>query len=357
MARRKWVTPFKDASELTAADTVRYFNEVHDAILAVGLVQLNSPGQAGTFTTEIPNPGETQIILTGTQNIDHGFNIYKLNDSLANDSPIVIKVMYKSKRHSSGGPSMWTPDIEFTVTRNEEGDNPVIPSTHFYDRVTSAGVLAGDLPSFAAAGEGYFWIVLKVGAFIPHTGSYGNISNVSYAPRPLAEPLGFPTIVFGVFRHVDETGSITGGAFTVMEQGYLHFVSSSFVYEYVGGYNFRHSGLDGVVRASKRISSGIQVDCLPTLGGKPAVSRCYGVASTSSQNPLAGIATVQASQMQDGDETDIALFGTNTRPMVFPGRGLAPMEPHSVYAPGHNPATNIYREYNAPLLAWDGPDV
>lgn len=353
MARRKWVSPYRGASTLTAADAVRYFNEVHDAILAVGLVQLASPGQAGSFTTEAPNPGETQITLTGTLHITHGFNVYKLNDSLAGDSPIVIKVVYKSLYYSS----TWTPDLEFTVSRSEVGDNPTIPSPHFYDRVTSGGVNSGDTPSFAAAGEGYFWLALKIGAFKPSSGTYGTVSNANYAPRPLAEPVGFPTIVFGVFRSVDETGSITGGAFTVVDQGYLYYTSGGFYSEYVGGYTFRHSGLDGVVRASKKISSGIQADCLPTLGGKPAVSRCYGVASVSSQNPLVGIATVQATQLQDGDETDIALFGTNTRPMVFPGRGLAPMEPNSVVIPGRNPASSVYAEYVAPLLAWDGPDV
>lgn len=357
MARRKWVTPYKNASMLNSADAVRYFNEVHNAILAVGLVQLATPGQAGTFTTGTPNPGETQITLTGSQHIVHGFNLYKLNDSLANDSPIVIKVVYRSSYYNSSGGATWTPDLEFTVSRGEEGENPVIPFPHFNEQITASRVLAGDLPSFAAAGEGYFWIVLKIGAFMPHTASYGNISNSSYAPRPLAEPLGFPSIVFGVFRHVDETGSMIGGAFTVLDQGYLSFTSSGFYYEMVGGYNFSHSGLDGIVRTSRRISSAIQADCLPTLNGKPAVSRCYGVASPSSQNTLAGIATVQASQMQDGDETEIALFGTNTRPMVFPGRGLAPMEPHTVYITNRNSAVNIYKEYVAPLLAWDGPDV
>lgn len=294
-----WSTPSHFASTSTQEHYAVVAQELHDKLLAAGLVVAPDTGQLdfSTLTGDIVN------------NQSLGFRIYQLNDG--NELPLFLKIEFKTAGRDASTNAMYALDLSIGFATNGSG---ALISGSGISRVgcgTSWAIRVNGTPnqvSCVCVTEGFIGVQWKEGYFAANA-SYGPSSNAADAPA-LAS--------FFVCRDTDDAGEPTSAGaslVTVGDQGKAHnFLGSA--------PRVRHLSASGIEHQTVHSSFLVGGDTVQTIGGAVPVYNMYAL--TPSPQRLAQIGCAPRKNMGDKDEMQLALKGARHRtflslPGAWPG--------------------------------------
>lgn len=331
LGKRSWSNTYKASATITASEQETFFQGLHDALLAVGLVQTSDSGQIGTFAGLAVNATTT-----------FGYRVYRFDDALQASSPVFLKVSFKLFYPGAAGSFSRVEVSVGTGTNNAgtlTGATPVIDEATFNaasaTQINTAGIPVKPTSSYVSAGPGYLWVCLHANAVFGQQRVPG-----SYPGRP--EPMDHPLVLFGVCRNADAAGTpIAGGVSVLTTTGVAGYTRDRM--------QCRSLGFDGTTRFSEQAFSATWLDAAPAQAGKVAVARGYGWYAGASQalSPLFAFAGVGNQAMAQGDTVQLALYGSTPRTFLLPDQGAGPL---SV-----TPANTLIR--TALIGLWEGPTV
>ncbi|RQH69982.1 hypothetical protein IPC102_09415 [Pseudomonas aeruginosa] len=353
--RKVWSTPLNtgNATADMGADRQRAFQELHDALLAVGLVQTADTGQLADFsgvTGDVP----------GATTVTYGYRIYRLNDSLQATSPVFLKVVFGARGGSSSG--TWdVPNFGLEIGTGTDGTGNLVNSTGsyrfpnlYFNSSTATPSLVcrtGNLPSYAYSGEGLTWVMLKGGSLI----FYGPGSTYIGRPGPVGGANDFPLLFFAIARPVGPDGlPKAGGAALLIPQGLgTSGTSGGFRYQAMA-YTPNVWALSdgGTIRYTISPLSKAASDIASTVGGNLIVGTLHAVFDTGYEQ-LYGIGSVSAPAVASGDTVNVNLHGLSPIALFVPHRGVQGFNQLNSYI--HNADGML--ELDTPALAWEGDFV
>lgn len=349
--RRTWNTPFLTGDNTTAwgNDRQAIFQELHNALIAIGLVQTSDTGQLADFSSVTTDPPSASAFYS------FGFRCYKFTDSLGD---IYFRVNFGCT--SIVNTSYWDcPSVYLYIGTGTDGSGALtgqttgigfpLMSTSYTGSGTSKAY-TGNLLSYAYAGEGIFWMALKVGAFrCTNTVSLGQTSIF-----PPDASSGLPWLFFAVARPVAEDGTILGGGAALVLPKPPDSYTTNLVYNTVSRFpTVRTLSMpSGVQRVTNTPASRPVGDTVGLLGGSVPVAKNFAPFDGGILQ-LHGMASVSASQVSNGDTMEIALAGTAMLPMIVPHRGVPGF---SILTPDLANALGV-PIIDTALLAWEGDFV
>lgn len=151
---------------------------LHDALIAVGLVQTSDTGQYDV----------NAIAAVPAQNASGGYTMYRFNDSLAGSAPIYLRIDWFTVNAATLKPS-----VRFSVGQGSNGAGVLtspLGGTRTLAAISTTAASAS-VTSYLAAGDGYLCICLWPGATSQNS-------------------FGF----FIIERHRDDSNAVTGGVIT-----------------------------------------------------------------------------------------------------------------------------------------------
>lgn len=294
-----WSTPSHFASTSTREHYAAVAQELHDKLLAAGLIAAPDTGQMdfGALTGAIGN------------NQSLGFRIYQLNDG--NELPLFLKIEFKTAGGEAATNAMYALDLSIGFATNGSG---ALISGSGISRVgcgTSWTSRVGGTPdqvSCVCVTEGFIGVQWKERYFNANV-STGPSSNAADAPA-LAS--------FFVCRDTDDAGEPTSAGASLVTVGgdgkWSSFSGSA--------PRVRHLSASGFEHQTVNASFIVGADTTQTIGGAVPVYNIYTL--TPSPQRLAQIGCALRKNMGDKDEMQLALKGTRHRtflslPGAWPG--------------------------------------
>ncbi|HIE1750411.1 TPA: hypothetical protein ACXJUT_001928 [Pseudomonas aeruginosa] len=350
--RRGWSTPITTGNTTAAmgADRQAIFQELHDALIAIGLTQTSDTGQLADFsgvTADAP----------GATGVNYGYRVYQLNDSLQAVSPIFLRVEYRVRGGSSSG-SWDIPNFGLSIGTGTDGAgnlanasaNYLVPNYYATSSAATPSAMGytGNLPSYAYHGEGLLWVVLKGGGF--RALSYG----ATYIGRPGTSPNSdndFPLLFFAIARPVGPDGQPkAGGAAIVVPQSMGDAVGSSGTrYSVYAPVVAALSSVSGASRVTRTPLNKPAADVMATAEGNLVVGTLHAKFDTGLEQ-LYGIGSVSAAAVSRDDTISVNLHGLDASPLFIPHRGVPGF---SVLAAAFNSADGD-STIDTPALVWEG---
>lgn len=347
--RRIWSTPMFTTLENFGADRKRVFQEVHDALIAVGLTQTADTGQMADFESVVP-------AITSSRSF--GYRIYKINDSLSIESPIYLKINFYC--HVSSPSFTNVPDLLCSVGTGTNGAGgltgevvaPTLSSTNMCYSFSNTMFPNENIPSFVYSGEGITWLSLKCGY------ARGNNSS-SYIARPDngGEKSRHTWVNVVICRPLDDSGAVLPGFAIGAPSGSFSYSGTSLIYLGSNFLNYlvKSSTKEGVVSATTSPSGRIMCDAMGVLDTKPVLAGAYGKFGNQ-YLPLAGVASIPAICVNSMDTIDFAVAGVEKRQFICPHPGAYGLNRLDTYR--HQGNQNFGSvEFDTLMLAWDGTDV
>lgn len=303
MATQMWSSPSHFASTSTKEHYAVVAQELHDKLLAAGLIVAPDTGQMdfGALTGAI---SDNQAL---------GFRIYQLDDG--NDLPLFLKIEFRTAGSSASTNAMYALDLSIGFATNGSG---VLVGGTGISRVGMGGSLAGRAAgtpnqlSCICVTDGFIGVQWKERYFSP-SASYGPSSNAEDSPA-LAS--------FFVCRDTDDAGATTSAGASLVTVGgggktNIFFGAPPHV---------RHLSSAGVEHQTQRACLAVGSDTVSTVGGAVPVYNIYALTPTPQR--LAQIGCAPRLAMGDKDEMQLALKGTLQRnylalPGAWPGDVLA----------------------------------
>ncbi|KUG39247.1 hypothetical protein [Acinetobacter johnsonii] len=334
---------------------VAQMQQLHDALIAVGLIQTTDTGQITDFSTIVVASGDWY------HNKLHGYRVYRMNDSLASTSPIFIKVLYRTRfMYQTHSPHFFTCGL--IVGSGSDGAGNIISAS---DEIATIGVgftanpssgsvsdgsyiyKAGAFNSYAYADDGVVWIVMAAGAV-----KQASLANT--AKRPVVSE-GYPLFSFCISRFADETGAALPGVvhvFTSPDPSMINGTGDAdagYTYNPVIPQCYTHDLTTGTTKQTSTPSARPCSDAVSTINGGIAVGKIFGLVGTQMRTAI-GIAAVSAMSVNTGDTMSISLEGIGNEKLFFiPWRNAPAFE----YANRDFPLANSTR-IDTMMLQWDG---
>lgn len=255
MAKLSWSTGLSATGRMTGAEMEAMFTEIHNAFIGCGLLQTEDTGQLATF----------EGLATPSSNLNYGFRVYELADSLRATNPVFIRVSFMALYANS---SYYSGAFSFNVGSQTDGAGGIIGSVGSYSPFTSGSVTAttpGPYPSFACGGEGFFWLAFKVG-FKPGQQS-SNYVGVKSGQRS-------SLLWLAIFRETDVHGSPNGNSISFLRPTDRDSTASVGELPLHSGCYISANPL-GVVHGSEWVCSPIFMDSVNAFAGKALVSNVY----------------------------------------------------------------------------------
>lgn len=352
--RRGWNTPLTtgDTAAAMGADRQAIFQELHDALIAIGLVQTSDTGQLADFsgvTSDIP----------GRTDVYYGFRIYRFNDSLQSESPVFLRVQFECR----GGTSAYSwdiPNFGLRIGSGTDGAGNLINASTIrrapnYRASSSSGTpssmaYTGNLQSYAYHGEGLLWVMLKGGG----CRAIAQYSEYIGRPGSSSPDNDFPLLFFAVARPVGMDGQPkAGGAALVTLCPYGDAIGA-------GGTRFNAYApiveavnySSGVLSATRMPLNKPASDVMSTSDGNLVVGTLHARFGTTLEQ-LYGVGSVSAASVSRDDTISVNLHGISASPLFIPHRGT----------PGFNVLTNFYNSLDGdsaidtPAVIWEGDFV
>lgn len=299
MATQMWSSPSHFASTTTKEHYAVVAQELHDKLLAAGLIVAPDTGQLD-FDTLTGAIGNAQSL---------GFRIYQLNDG--NELPLFLKIEFRTAALEASTNAMYA--LNLSIGLATSGNGALVGGTGI-SRVGMGDVLwaARDKVSPAQTScicvtSGFIGVQWKEGYILP--GPSG--------PSNAAEDA--PTLAsFFVCRDTDDSGAPTSEGASLVTVG-----GGGKGYNFFGGApHVRHLSAGGVEHQTQRACFAIGSDTTSMVGGAVPVYNIY--TPTPAPVRLAQIGCAPRRFMGDKDEMQLALKGTQTRnflalPKAWPG--------------------------------------
>lgn len=318
--RKTWNTPFVTGNAVATQGTDRQalFQEMHDALIAIGLVQTSDTGQLADFSSVAAD------VTSSSSFYNFGYRVYKFTDSIGD---IYLKVSFGCTGITNT--SYWDcPSVYLyigtgtngagTLTNSSNGIGfPLMPTAYTGD-VTSRGN-TGNLMSYAYAGEGIFWMALKVGGF--RCSATASLGSTGIWPADTAS--GIPWLFFAVARPVAEDGTILDNGAAILMPKAPDIYTNNLVYHTYSRYPTVRtiSFPSGAQRLTNTPAVRPCLDLVGLLGGNVPVSKVLAPFDAGILQ-LHGMGGVSAPQVANGDTMEIAMAGTTPLPMIAPHRGV-----------------------------------
>lgn len=345
--RRVWSTPITtgDTRIADGLDRQRIFQELHDALIAVGLEQTADTGQLADFSG---------VTGDATAAVEYGFRLYKFTDSIGS---IYLRVGFVVRGLSSAG-VYDVFDFNLNIGVGTSGSGVLLgatPVTPAINRIlgstasASSFVVTSACPSFAFAGEGIFWVALKCGSIIGGTSLSGTVGSP-------ASGINRTHMFLCVARTCGEDGlpNNTGFSFLSQSSESRSWTVSGARMEFTRIAPHCHfiDGSSGVIRASRSPLGRPCADLNPSIGGSIAVSKVYGHFDTGISQ-LYGVGSVPAIAVGSGDNMPFTLSGMVENQFIVPHRGLSGFADLGT----NNAAAYGLPIFDTPLLLWEGDMV
>lgn len=345
--KKTWSTPITtgDTRIADGLDRQRIFQELHDALIAVGLEQTADTGQLADFSG---------VTGDATAAIEYGFRLYKFTDSIGS---IYLRVGFVVRGLDSTG-AYDVFDFNMSIGVGTSGSGVLLgatPVTAAIGRtVSSSGpassyVTTAPVPSYAFAGEGIFWVALKCGSIIGSAYASGTV----FSP---ALGLNRTHMFFCVARTCGEDGLPSADGFSFLSQSSeltsWSSSSSKMGFNRIAPHCYFIDGSSGVIRASRSPLGRPCADLAPSIGGSIAVSKVYGHFD-SGVTQLYGVGSVPAIAVGSGDNMPFTLAGMVENQFIVPHQGL------SGFADLGRDNAGAYGLpiFDTPLLLWEGDFV
>ncbi|MGP3616818.1 hypothetical protein R5029_15875 [Pseudomonas aeruginosa] len=293
MTKVAFNTPALTSSTVALPDFKRVCQELHDQLLAAGMVAASDTGQL-----------DFDSITTLTASMSYGFRIYQLDDGIS--LPVFLKIRYAANNtFSSANRIPWTFFVSLGIGTNGAGS--LVNGTPEYALTTSGGnflthrtaAIGQNLQSFICVLPGFLGVSFKQLCIEP-SGAYGPSAALADAPGLLG---------FFVCRDCNDAGEPTadGVSLVLIARGG----------RYSGGKlgvapSCTHIDAAGVVVESNRIGLALGAERVVTVEGKIPLYNLY----TMTPKPrrlaqlLCAARTVGAS---GNDEAVAAAVGTEER--------------------------------------------
>lgn len=298
MAKLSWNTGLSASGRMTEAQIEAMFTEIHNAFIGCGLLQTEDTGQLDTF----------EGLGTPSSNVNYGFRVYELADSLRSTNPVFIRVsfsaIYSNSNYYSGA-------ISFNVGTQTDGAGGIIGSVGSYSPISSGsmtGLTSGTFPSFACGGEGFFWLAFKIG-FKPGQVS-ANYVDVKQGQRS-------SLFWLAIFRETDVHGSPNGNSISFLRPTDRDSTTNTTQIPLHSGCYISANPLE-VVHGSEWVCSPVFMDSVNAFAGKALVSNVYskgldGIYAT----PYVG--AISQGLCQVGDIVPAALVGSDVKNYISIG--------------------------------------
>lgn len=326
MGKRTWSSPHNTSGAASVADVRRVFKEIHDAIIAGGLVQTSDTGQLANFDdiTTTPTAALTNM----------GFRIYRFADALNEVSPIFIRVNFQFL-YSNSSYSM--PSFEIAVGTGSNGAGSIAGQIGSYQLIPSgsanlAANMFSPVASFACGGDGFFWMAWKVSF---KDGINGTSSPLVRSGQKTT--LGW----FAIFRQSSPSGDFVPGAIAFVSPLPKQSTGSASGILLDRGVLLR-ANPNSVIVSSGKICAPYLMDSVPTVGGKLSIGRIHSVGDDGLYaTPVIG--AVAQGGISTGAVIPVALVGTTERSYI----SIGPTSVMDDTLPDNFQAT-------CPMLLWEG---
>jgi hypothetical protein len=175
------------SSNIIANTVVTSFADIHNSLIAVGLVQTSDTGQM-TFPYTAPVSLSNNVLL--------GYTVYRFNDSYQTSYPIFIRIEWRTSQ--PGNASKLAYNILVGSSSNGSG---TITGSQLSTNVWNTGLYSG-------AGNA------TTNTYI----SFSN-GNLNIAITPFNQPTNLNSWYFGISRIIDSTGTIKNGYWYTSSRG------------------------------------------------------------------------------------------------------------------------------------------
>lgn len=342
--RRVWSTPITtgDTRIADGLDRQRIFQELHDALIAVGLEQTADTGQLEDFSG---------VTGDATATIEYGFRLYKFTDSIGS---IYLRVGFVVRGASTT--SIYDVfDFNMSIGVGTSGSGVLLGTTPVTAAIgrgpasvasASVYVTTAYVPSYAFAGEGIFWVALKCGGILGGTTISSSVAsaisglNRTHTFLCVARTCGEDGLPNDTgFSFLSQCSEATGWASTATKMSFsriaphCHFIDGS----------------SGAIRASRSPLGRPCADLAPSIGGSIAVSKVYGHFD-SGVTQLYGVGSVPAIAVGSGDNMPFTLAGMVENQFIVPHQGLSGFADLS----RDNAGAYGLPIFDTPLLLWEG---
>lgn len=269
----------------------RVFKELHDGMIAVGMVQTTDTGQLDLET--LPSSGNI------VQREIYGFKCYKMEDGIS--LPVYLKVIFRVAAGASSGRILW--HISVSIGLGTNGDGTLTQATPAVELGTTAGYLNLDLgkiglsfPSMFCMANGYLGVSFKQG-IIPAAQS---------GPGPAAHSTLFN---FFICRDSDDSGAATAEGVSL-----ICAAPGGIDYGSMGAPPVLHRlGATGELTSTVRPFMAIGADTLTAINGKIPVFNCHTLTPAPKRLSQLMIATRPASAGSATDIISIAPVGVGDK--------------------------------------------
>lgn len=344
--RRVWSTPITtgDTRIADGLDRQMIFQELHDALIAVGLEQTADTGQLADFSG---------VTGDATATIEYGFRLYKFTDSIGS---IYLRVGFVVRGVSNT--SIYDVfDFNMSIGVGTSGSGVLLGATPVtaaiglaaVTGVASSWVTTAPVPSYAFAGEGIFWVALKCGSILGATSSNGIVGSA-------ISGLNRTHMFFCVARTCGEDGLPNADGFSFLSQCSPPLAwntgTTKMSFNRIAPHCHFIDGSSGVIRASRSPLGRPCADLAPSIGGSIAVSKVYGHFDTGISQ-LYGVGSVPAIAVGSGDNMPFTLAGMVEKQFIVPHQGL------SGFADLNRDNAGAFGLpiFDTPLLLWEGDFV
>ena len=317
--KKTWSTPITtgDTRLADGADRKRMAQELHDALIDIGLTQTADTGQMANFDameTELPNTAAFHSI---------GYRIYAFNDSLSASKPIFLKVTYGG--WSNPSTSIWRSiSFIFEVGTGTDGAGAITGGVAYPATLARPATAAsasyfcntGSMPSMAYAGEGIFWVAFKCGALKGFSGA-----STAGINRPvMGEP--YPMFTLVVARTCDAAGAPSGDGLVSMLPIFTTTIlpspiNSSEIYQDTRVISFG----SGAVRVTRSPVARPCMDVLASAGGNLLASKPYAPVDSGLVG-VYGVSAVSGVAVNTGDLVNASVHGLADKSYLVPHRGV-----------------------------------
>lgn len=293
MTKVAFNTPALTSGTVALPDFKRVCQELHDQLLAAGMVAASDTGQL-----------DFDSITTLTANTSYGYRIYQLDDGIS--LPVFLKIRYASNNSYSGGAGRIPWSFYVSLGIATDGAGSLVNGTPECTLATNsssysphrAAAIGQNLQSLICVLPGFLGVSFKQLCIEP---------NATYAPS--AAVADAPGLVdFFVCRDCNDAGEPTadGVSLVVIANGGRN--SANF-----GGPPYcAHIDASGVVVASSRVSLAIGAEQVSTVEGKVPLYNIYTM--TPKPKRLAQLlCAARAVGASGNDETLAAAVGTEER--------------------------------------------
>jgi hypothetical protein len=305
MATEVWTSSAgPTSSPLSSADFAAVIQELHDKLIANGLVATADTGQLDFAALA----GGTPALASGAW---LGYRIYQLDDG--HTLPLYLRIRFGvANGYNTGNRGQFAFGLSFGFGTTGDGSLAGGQSSEFtVGASTSTNSFANHptapLVSMVSISEGFVGVSFKQRYFNP---------NVNYGPSGAASDA--PTLLnFALCRTTDDGGNVTSdGATMVLAPGYPIQAS------YFGGpLRTVHVTAGGVQYSTDRAALVLGGDAISLIGGSAPIYNIF--AMTPAPRRIMQVAAVHRAAASAGDLVTTALVGTTPRtyrviPEVWP---------------------------------------